>query len=133
MLAILLALLTTLVLKTEAASKAGDVIPNQYIVQLPVVNTAAAILSSFEQASLDSVTAFYANQLGPRGIKVLSAFRAVGKDTLLVNASSTALKNLTALGAKIYQNRVMKAAAFAPDAPWGLTVSHFSPGRLLTL
>ncbi len=77
------------------AAKAGDLIPNQFIVHVPVVNTAAALETSYEPAALANIISVYSARYRALGIRVLRGFKAESKDVLLVNASATAVRALS--------------------------------------
>ena len=108
----------------QAATSDG-IIPNEYIVQMPVMNSAAAVDSSFEPAAMANMVSAYSTRFQAQGIKVLGVTKSSRQDTLLVQANSTALRSFSALGATITPNRVIKAYGFSQDAPWGLTVRSF--------
>ncbi len=109
------------------ALKSGDPIPNQFVIKFPTTGVASFEESGFNPQSRAAIVSAYSKRMANMKIKVLQGMKKPGSDWILVNATEAAARNLTALGAEVFPNRVVTVNGFARTAPWGLTVSFFRP------
>jgi hypothetical protein len=97
-------------------SKDDGIIPDQFIALMPKLSMNSIGLPK------GHVLANYGSNFKAMGIKPLDVLMRPNSDILLMNATSAAVEQLRAQGARVFPSRKLKPTAIQASAPWQLTV-----------
>ncbi len=109
-------LLFILLAASPVFSKDDGIIPDQFIALMPKLS-----MNSIGLPKTDVLTN-YGSNFRAMGIKPLDVLIRPNSDILLMNATSAAVDQLRAQGARVFPSRKLNPTATQVSAPWQLTV-----------